>query len=207
MRPGPVLALAPLVLLAAAPARGQHDPRPLAIAPLEADLEAMRGTVVALERAIAAREPQDAEPLVAPGLSPASVEAIERAVAARVAALPEGASYEIRSDFGFGAVVPTGPDQVRLQVTGTVLDPAAGSAPGAVHLELRAVEDGGRRRWLLTSVAFSGIRTRPSAGSVAALVVGASVAGAALVGALLLALARRRRRACAAPGGGRTSPP
>lgn len=201
--------LAPLLLAAlslAAAETARAETAGLGIAPLEADLVAMRRTLAALEEALASRRPEAVAPLLAADLPEPAREAALDAAGARVRSLPPEADYSLRTDVGPGAVVPIGPERVQLQVTGTVHLGGGGTEPGAVYLELGAEEQAGRRRWALRALRFAGIASGPTPTGAAATIVAGVAAGVLLVGLALLALrsrARRRaRRRAPCPGGG-----
>jgi hypothetical protein len=173
----------------------EPGPSPLGIAPLEADLEAMRETLRQLEAALDAREPARVEELLSPELGDEEREGVLEAARARIRSLPQGATYAVRSDIGPGAVVPVGPERVQVQVTGTIRDERGGSESGAVYLELSADESGGRRRWLIRTLRFSGVRSGPTPAGAAGLAAAGVLAGVLLVAAFLILLRRRRKRA------------
>jgi hypothetical protein len=160
------------------------------IAPLEADIEAMRRTVRGLEAAIEARDSSRARELLCPHLSEKAQNRVLETVEARVRSLPPGSRYRLRSDFTSAGVVPTGPHLVQLQVTGTITHEGADqNAP--VYLELDSNETDGRRQWLLHRVSFSGVRVGPSPSSVGWMVGG--VVAFVVVGIVIVVAIRRRR--------------
>jgi hypothetical protein len=153
----------------------------------------MRRTLADLESTVVERRPEGAADLVVPDLPEPARQAILEAVEARVRTLPEGARFRLRSDIGEGAVVPIGPERVQVQVRSTTTVNGT-EEPGAVYLELQAVETEGRRRWLLRSVRWSGVSSGPGAGSLAGIVIAGCVAGAALVGVVLLVVRWCRKK-------------
>jgi hypothetical protein len=175
------------------------------IAPIEADVEAMRRTLQSLEALVDERRGDRIDELISPGVSEPQRRAIVQAAADQIASMPAGARFAMRTDIGRGAVVPVGPERVQVQVT---CDVGAGAArrSGRVDLQLQAVERGGRRQWLLTEVVFPGQRPILTGGLPTGPVI-------ALVGALtlpLLALAlwlwRKSRRARAERRAASSSP-
>lgn len=129
--------------------------RRLSIAPMEADLQAMRRTLKRVEQIVQERAPEKIRPLLSPSLTPERHQAAADAVAFRVKTLPPEVTYYLRSDVGMGAVVPFAPDRVRLQVVATV-DHGEGQLQSEnVRFELEAVESQSRRQWLIRSISFS----------------------------------------------------
>lgn len=209
MTRGP-LALLGALLCVAHPATGlgQTDERRgpvMDIAPIEADLEAMRHTLRSLETLVDERRGERIDELISPHVSEPQRRAITQAALEHIASMAEGARFAMRTDIGRGAVVPVGPERVQVQVACEV-----GAGPsrrtGRVDLELQAVERGGRRQWLLAEAVFPGQRPILTGG----FPTGTLIALLAVLAASLVALAlwlRRSRRTRAAGEAAASSPP
>ena len=151
--------------LAAAPeaASGEEAPHPVGAAPIPEDLEAMRSTLRAFEAAVASRDAEAVEPLLARALPRRRRGELRHRVRDAVQALPPGADYFLRTDIGPGALVPSGPDRVRVQTTQEVRVGESAQSD-AMHFELAAEEESGRRLWLIVDLAFPEERGHPVPG-------------------------------------------
>jgi hypothetical protein len=197
---GLLAALAALLCLSrpgASPGQAGEPPgRALDIAPMEADIEAMRRTLRSLETLVDERASDRVDDLISPRATPARRRGITQAVEGQIRSLPEKARFSLRSDIGQGAIVPIGPERVQVQVSSTI-GAGASRRTGRIDLELEAVEQGGRRRWLLIDAVFPGQRPLVTGGFPA----GPVAALAAVIALPLLATAawwlwrRRARRA------------
>jgi hypothetical protein len=116
----------------------------------------MGHTLRRLEELLNDGQPEEIRALISPEASQEERHQVERSVAAVMARLGTNFHYYVRSDIGRGAVVPTAPDRVSLQVTGTYVGEGRPDENEAIRLELEAVEDRQRRRWLFRSLAFAG---------------------------------------------------
>jgi hypothetical protein len=191
------LALLGALLCVARPGDGLGQPgepgdHAMDIAPIEADIEAMRRTLRSLEALVDERRDERIEELIAPGLSEPQRRAIVQATQGQIASMPARARFDMRTDIGRGAIVPVGPERVQVQVTCDV-----GEGPsrrsGRVDLQLQAVERAGRRQWLLVELVFPGQRPILTGGFPTATLVALLAVLAVPILALALWLRRSRR--------------
>lgn len=191
---GPLALLGALLcVLRPGPGLGQPDEPSgpvMDIAPIEADLEAMRRTLESLEALVDERRGARIDELISPRVPEPQRRAIAQATRDQIASMPAKARFDLRTDIGRGAVVPVGPERVRVQVN---CDVGSGTSrrSGRVDLELQAVERGGRRQWLLAELVFPGQRPVLADGFAA----GPLIALLAVLAIPIVLLAFRRWRA------------
>jgi len=175
------------------------------IAPTEADILAMSQTLQSLEASIRSERPGEVREILSPALNQAHQQRLVDRAASLVESIPRGTVYSLRSDIGVGAVSPTGPDRVRIQVRGTVLAPEGSDDPRgdeadepsghAVLVDLEAVEADGRRRWLIRDFTFPGAPADQGSSRRSLVLVGTVVAALALLSLIVRRVTRRFSRA------------
>ena len=121
----------------------------------------MGRTVRRLEAVLNSGQPDQIYSLISREASEEERQQVSRAVVAVMSRMEEGSHYYVRSDIGRGAVVPTVPGRVSLQITGTYIKDGEDDHNEAVRLELEAVEDRQRRRWVLRHLVFAGSAPTP----------------------------------------------
>lgn len=165
----------------------------MGIAPIEEDLEAMRKTLRQLEESVSKRNPENAFSLIAPELTTPQQRGIKQAINQVVGSLGPDTRFHMRTEIGRGALVPTGPERIQVQVNGTkVINEARTRGP--IQIEFEAHETKTSRRWLLRQVTFFGQRPILTGGFPGYFPYAAGGVGLFILVLIVLLVVRRRRR-------------